>query len=188
MVIGSRFVEGGGSDAPGYRKAGMAMMNRLASPGGIIRDTQSGFRAFSDKALSLLSGHESTGFSVEEEQLRMAVRAGLRITEVPILVRYNGLRKTSKKQPVSHGAGLVATALRLVIEERPLSLLGIPGAILVLVGLTLLGYLVFLFNSERYFSIPIALISMGAIFLGMTLGLFAVILYALSRAFKKMKA
>ena len=188
MVIGSRFVEGGGSDAPGYRKAGMSIINRLASPDGVIKDTQSGFRAFSRRALSLLSGHESTGFSVEEEQLRRASNIGLRIREVPVFIRYKGLGKTSRKQPVLHGAGLVATALRLVVEERPLLLLGVPGAALVFISLSLVGYLVLLFNSNRYFSIPIALISMGALILGMTLVLFGVILYALSSTFRKMKA
>ena len=49
FVIGSRFIDEGTSDAPFYRRMGLWMFDRATDTSGKIRDTQSGYRAFSNR-------------------------------------------------------------------------------------------------------------------------------------------
>jgi glycosyltransferase involved in cell wall biosynthesis len=189
LVIGSRYVKGGEMDAPLYRRFGLRMINFLTKrlAGSAVRDTQSGFRAFTFKALKELRDAESRGFGVESEQVALAVKKGLRVVEIPIRVRYKGLTRTSKKTPLLHGGEIVASLLRLVVEERPLLFLGVPGMVLMLITMALGAYLLLLFNATRYFSLPIAIIALGAGLAGMTLIIAALTLYGLNRVVSKVK-
>ena len=107
--------------------------------------------------------------------------------EVPVTIRYKGLKETSKKPPILHGGEIIATILRLIVEERPLLYLGMPGGILIAASVALGTYLLWLFNTTRYFSIPIAIITLGATFIGITLIVAALTLYALKRTTDKIK-
>jgi glycosyltransferase involved in cell wall biosynthesis len=187
MVIGSRYVEGSETDAPFYRRLGLKLVNSVSrkSGRGVVRDTQSGFRAYSAKVLDLMRQCEAEGYGIETEQLAVAVKNGLRVVEVPITVRYKGLEKTSKRNPVGHGAELVGMALRLIVEERPLLLLGVPGALLTVLGIGTGVYLLWYFNMTRYFSIPVALITLGALFIGTILFITSLMLYAITRLKQK---
>lgn len=187
IVIGSRFMEGARSDAPLYRRFGLRLINSLSNKTmkASVKDTQSGFRAFNAKCLRELEEAESSGFGIESEQIVLAAKKGLRMLEVPITIRYRGLEKTSKKSPVSHGGEVIAVILRLFIEEKPLIYLGIPGGVLMALALASGAYLLLLFNTTRYFSVPIALITLGALFAGMILFITALILYAITRLARK---
>jgi glycosyltransferase involved in cell wall biosynthesis len=187
-VIGSRYVGGSQVDAPLYRRLGLRIVNFLGrkSNSRIVRDTQSGFRAYSSKALELLEGCEAKGYGVEMEQLAIIARNGLKVMEVPVTVRYKGLERTSKKNPVKHGAELIGIALRLIIEERPLLFLGVPGMLLIIAGIATGTYLIWYFNMTRYFSVPIALITLGSLFVGTILFIASLMLYAISRLSKKL--
>jgi len=187
MVIGSRYVEGSETDAPFYRRLGLKFVNSVSRKGTkvVIGDTQSGFRAYSAKVLDLMQQCEADDYGVETEQLAVAVRNGLRVVEVPISVRYKGLEKTSKRNPVRHGAELIGMALRLIVEERPLLLLGVPGAMLTMLGIGTGVYLLWYFNVTRYFSIPVALITLGALFMGTILLITSLMLYAIARLKQK---
>jgi glycosyltransferase involved in cell wall biosynthesis len=189
FVIGSRFIEGAKTDAPLYRRFGLKIINffNKATTKSNVKDTQSGFRALTIKALNELCSTESEGFGVESEQLTLAIKRGLRIKEVPITIKYKGLPKTSKKFSISHGGEIIATILKLVVEERPLLYLGLPGIILVLLAITLGTYLLLLFNATRYFSLPIAIIALGASLAGITLMIAALTLYALNRIVKRIR-
>jgi glycosyltransferase involved in cell wall biosynthesis len=189
LVIGSRHIGGVKIDAPLYRRLGLKIINIL-SRGAIrssIRDTQSGFRAFTIKALREINT-ESRGFGVESEQIALALKSRLRIREVPVTIKYRGLPKTSKKHFLLHGGEIVATIVRLVVEERPLLYLGIPGVVLMLIAVMLGAHLLLLFNTTRYFSLPIAIITLGAGLAGITLMIAALILYALNRIVKRMRS
>jgi len=181
MVVGSRYVGGSRVDAPFYRRVGLRLINALSNSGSNVVDTQSGFRAFSAKALEVVLGGEAEGYGVETEQLALAQKNGLRVMEVPVAIRYNGLGNTSKKNPVSHGAELLGTVLRLVVEDRPLLLLGVPGFFLTMVGVFTGGYFLWYFNTTHYFSLPLALITFGALVIGVLLIITSFILYAMSR-------
>ena len=84
IVIGSRFLEGGGSEAPGWRRAGIRLITGLASNDRLrLTDAQSGFRAYNRRALeSLVLTEEGMGVSTEillkaeENGLRVAVEWG----------------------------------------------------------------------------------------------------------------
>jgi uncharacterized integral membrane protein len=74
------------------------------------------------------------------------------------------------------------------VEERPLLYLGIPGVVLMLIAVMLGVHLLLLFNTTRYFSLPIAIITLGAGLAGITLMIAAIILYALNRIVKRMRS
>jgi len=182
IVIGSRYVKGAKTDAPLYRRVGLWLINTLNKKilRITIKDTQSGFRAFAVNSLKVLKSARSKGFGIESEQLALALNKGLRVIEVPITVRYKGVKRASKKVPLLHGGEIITTMLRLLVEERSLLCLGIAGGILI-IAIISGTCLLLLFNANRYFSIPIALITLGALFTGMMFLITAVILYAITR-------
>lgn len=107
VVLGSRFKnDQGTADMPKYRKFGIKLITKLSngSSGSNISDAQSGFRAYSKRALERLSLCE-TGMSASLEILREIKKSGLTIHEVPISCKYGssiGI-KTSTENP-SHTA------------------------------------------------------------------------------------
>jgi dolichol-phosphate mannosyltransferase len=92
VVLGSRYVEGGGVE-------GMPFARRLLSRGGSayaravlgipLRDLTGGFKCFRADALRAidLDAIAATGFAFQVEVTYRAVRAGLRVEEVPIVFR-----------------------------------------------------------------------------------------------------
>ena len=189
MVVGSRFIFGSGMDAPLYRRIGLRLINLFSKVRvkDVARDTQSGFRAFSSKLLDLMRECRTDGYGVEMEQLAIAVKNGFRVVEVPITVKYQGLERTSKRNPIRHGAEIIGTILRLIVEERPLFFLGIPGFLLIVAGLSAGTYLFWYFNMTKYFSVPIALITLGSLFLGAILCITSLLLYAIGRLKKEIQ-
>jgi uncharacterized integral membrane protein len=139
------------------------------------------------KSLAILAEADSKGFGIESEQIALALKKGLKIVEVPVTIRYKGLPKTSKKPFFLHGGEIIVTILRLVVEDRPLLCLGIPGAILMLTAIALGAYMLLLFNTTRYFSIPMAMITLGASLTGITLMVAALTLYGLNRAIRRVE-
>lgn len=181
MVIGSRFVAGSKTDAPLYRRLGLRLIDAFSVKSGNlgVSDSQSGFRAFSSKALDVVVGCKAEGYGVETEQLALVQRFGLRVLEVPVTIRYGGLEGTSKKNPAFHGFELVDTVLRLVVVERPLLYLALPGTVLSLLGI---GFGIFFlrdFNLTHSFNVTLAFVSVGAVFLGMLLIVSSMIIYAI---------
>lgn len=189
VTIGSRFVAGASTDMPRHRRLGTYVINWLARRHvrALVKDVQSGFRAFSRRAAEVAIRAEAKGYSIEQEQLALVAQAALRIVEVPVSVKYRGLQKTSKKKSFFHGAELVTHILRLVIEQRPLLLLGVPGVFILLAGIVSTALLVWHFNTTRYFSIPLALIAVGAFSSGLLLVTTALVLHALIRLTEKIK-
>ena len=189
IVVGSRYVEGASVDAPAYRRVGLRLVNFLSGRVGDsgVRDTQSGFRAFSAEALDVVLSYEADGYGVEMEQLALAHGSSLRVLEVPVRIRYEGLERTSKRSPAYHGFELVDTVIRLVAEERPILFLALPGTILFLVGVGFGVYFLWYYNLTRYFSVPMALVAVGAGFLGMLLVVSSLMLYAIKRMGKVSK-
>jgi glycosyltransferase involved in cell wall biosynthesis len=183
LVVGSRYVDGGKMDAPLYRRLGLRVINFLYKKFAGVRtkDTQSGFRVYSQKAFEFLMQCDAKGYGMEGEQLALAAKNGLRVMEVPISVKYNGTVRNSKKSPLLHGADLVFTLFRLVVEGRPLLYLGLPGMGLMGIGMVLGVYLLWMFNTSRYFSIPVAILTVGASMAGMLLVIAAITFHGLKR-------
>ena len=183
MTVGSRYMEKSKTDFPFYRQLGLKIINSLSrkSCNGVVKDTQCGFRAYSMKALDIIQQCESDGFGVETEQLSLVSKCGLRIQEVPVTVSYKGLYRTSKRHPLAHGSELILSALKLLIETRPLSMLGIPGASLVIMGLISGLYVLWDFNFSGDFTLPIALIALGTLCVGTLLSVASVMLFSIAK-------
>jgi len=187
MVVGSRYVDGSNMDAPLYRRVGLRVINFLYKKGtGVsVTDTQSGFRAYSLKAFRSVMGYDDDGYGMDGEQLSLATKNGLRVMEVPISVNYSGPSPTSKKPPLLHGADLISSLFRLIVEERPLLYLGVPGIAMTGIGMILGLFLLWTLNETRYFSLPLATVTLGAFVVGLLLIIAAITLHGLKRIFVK---
>jgi glycosyltransferase involved in cell wall biosynthesis len=128
FVIGSRFVDGGGSeDMPAYRRLGIKVItaaSNLSNDLG-IKDTQSGFRAFSRLAIERLR-FDSEGMELSLEMLEDAHEKELVIQEVPTVIRYD-VPKGSNFTALSHGFTVLAWAMVSLSQKKPLLVLGLPG-------------------------------------------------------------
>ncbi|MEG3223992.1 MAG: dolichyl-phosphate mannose synthase [Methanobacteriales archaeon Met13] len=135
VVIGSRYISGNDRETPTYRRVGQTVLDKATNiSGGMkITDSQSGFRAFTSQTFKIFSFHHSD-YSIESEMLIEASRAGFRIKEVDITTTY-GEKHHHKKNPVSHGISVLVRLLQDMEFNRPLYYFGLPGLILVLIGL-----------------------------------------------------
>ena len=128
FVIGSRFVDGGRTeDMPAYRRLGIKVITAASNLSSDldISDTQSGFRAFSRKAIERLR-FDSDGMELSLEMLEDANEKNLQIKEVPTLIRYD-VPKGSNFTAISHGFAVLAYALISLSQKKPILVLGIPG-------------------------------------------------------------
>ncbi|OGD58594.1 hypothetical protein A3K78_08205 [Candidatus Bathyarchaeota archaeon RBG_13_52_12] len=180
MVIGSRYHRDAKNRAPIYRKVGLWILNTMqAGLKSNIRDTQSGYRAFSRNTLAELTNLKENGFGVESEEIMMAVSNGFRMVEVSIDVSYGSLVKTSTKNPFSHGFEVMLAILRLQLIGRPLRFLGVPGFIFCLIGIITGLLLLADYSGTRVFSVPYSLISFGFLIIGSLFILFAILVHAI---------
>jgi len=128
FVIGSRFVDDGGSeDMPAYRRLGIKVITAASNLSSDlkIRDTQSGYRAFSKLAIERLR-FDSEGMELSLEMLEDAHEKRLTITEVPTMIRYD-VPKGSNFTALSHGFTVLTWALLTLSQKKPLLVLGLPG-------------------------------------------------------------
>ena len=75
--------------------------------------------------------------SVSTEILFKISNNELSLAEVPITISYNG--DTSEQNPVSHGVSVLANTIKYVSIKHPLQFYGIPGIILITIGMILGG-------------------------------------------------
>jgi hypothetical protein len=138
IVIGSRFIDGGNSvEMPAYRKLGIKVItaaSNLSSELG-IKDTQSGFRAFSRAALERLR-FDSEGMELSLEIFEDAREKNLSIKEVPTIIRYD-VPKGSRFTAISHGFSILSYAMISLSQKKPILVLGLPGAGLLATGAAL---------------------------------------------------
>ncbi|MEA1966497.1 MAG: glycosyltransferase family 2 protein [Euryarchaeota archaeon] len=180
IVNGSRYINGNGKNTPAYRRIGQRILDCATNvnTGQSITDTQSGFRAFAAHTLPVFR-FKSNGLAIESEMLADAAKAGLRVKEVEIGVRYDV--DCSTENPVSHGVGVLNTVIWLIAEKRPLLYIGGPGFIMSLAGVFFGIRLLQLYNQTRYFSLAYAMLVAIFLILG-ALGLFmGLMLNAISR-------
>ena len=135
ICIGVRYGES--TEMPLWRKFGKRTLDYVTSfgNGGHVTDSQSGFRAFNKRALQGITPRlNGDAFSVESEQLIKAHELGLGIGNTHITCKYKNLN-TSTKNSTSHGFSVLSYVIWLVAEKRPLLFIGVPGFIMVLLGL-----------------------------------------------------
>ena len=132
LVIGSRALVK--RDIPSYRRVGQKVLLYLTRflTRNKITDSESGFRAFSRRAIAELELTQK-GFAVESEMIAVAEEKNLKITEVPISVKYT--KDSSTLNPVRHGLGVFTQIMAMVSERKPLFFFGTVGGLLTLGGL-----------------------------------------------------
>ena len=96
-----------------------------------LEDTQSGFRAYSRRALDLLD-FSVKGMAVESQTLIDASKAELRIVGVPVSTTYGGVRR--KRNALSQFSEILDYLLSRTVVDSPLLYLGMPGLVAVLIG------------------------------------------------------
>ena len=183
LVIGYRFDNN--DEMPKYREIGNKMLDRLSNmalklP---LKDTQSGFRAYSKNAIQSIT-FSNEGFGADSEILINAYEKGLKITEEKVTVIYDTGYKTSTKNPISHTTGVVASLIELILIKHPLKFLGIPGILLIISGIFTSFYVLSIFNETRYFSIGFTMLGMGLFIFGLLLILVSGLLYSFNKQIK----
>ena len=181
VVVGYRFDDG--DEMPSYRKFGNKILDHATNivtnlP---IRDTQSGFRAYSKKAIEQIE-FSNDGFTADSEILINAAEHGLRISEEKITVIYDTGHRTSTKNPVSHAGGVLGSLIEIILVKHPLKYLGIPGILVVLLGLGFLSNTISIYNETLELPISFALVSIAILTLGILLLLSSGILFAINRS------
>jgi glycosyltransferase involved in cell wall biosynthesis len=192
VVLGSRFLDKKGTaDMPAYRQLGVKVITKLSNSSGknAISDSQSGFRAYSKTALEKLGGMYENGMSASLELIRAVNKSGLKICEVPISCKYadNVGVETSTKHPLTHGISLVMSLVKLVVEDRPLIFLGIPGIISLFMGVLFGIWMMNVYVAENQIITNLALGSLSFILLGCFMISTAITLYAIIRLTNKLK-
>ncbi len=130
VVIGSRFKEGKPKNIPRIKYLGNMIFTRIVS--GLVQqkftDTQTGFRAYSKKALLNIS--VVNDFTYTQEVLIDLKFKGLQITEVPITVKYDDKRKSRVvKNIYSYSSKVLAIITRTLVFHRPMFSFAILSAI-----------------------------------------------------------
>jgi hypothetical protein len=188
LVIGSRFLEThGNKEMPFYRRFGAQLITKLvngSSKNG-ISDAQSGFRAYNRQALERLSPIED-GMGASVEILLKASKHDLKIREVPSSCKYhNGEVATSTEHPLSHGIGVITSIVRFIVEEKPLTVLGIPGLLCLFAGLGFGIWMLQIYAAEHHIVTNIALASVAFVLIGFFMLSTGITLYAITRIAKK---
>jgi len=138
VVIASRTARPNGM--PIHRWAGARMLDHATQvkAGNRVVDAQSGFRAYSRKAIETLVAAE-LGMGVDSELILKADRAGMRIVEVPVSAAYSGL-DTSSRHPLMHALDVLFSVVKFVSIRHPLLFYG-GFAVIALVISFFYGYL-----------------------------------------------
>jgi len=115
VVIGSRFILKNQVDMPGYRRVGIKILNMVMRFLRLdVLDCQSGFRAYSRRAISIIDPTEN-GMGASCEILLMAHKERLRLVEVPIKCSYNV--EGSTQNPLFHGLSVLLSLLKLFFRQ-----------------------------------------------------------------------
>jgi glycosyltransferase involved in cell wall biosynthesis len=183
IAVGSRFIdEHLTSIMPWYRRAGVKFISRLVDSNTKqgVGDAQSGFRAYSVKCLDKLVVAEN-GMGASVEILMSARKNGLRIQEVPATCYYGGDLKKHVHNPVRHGVSVVMSIVKLVVEDRPLVFMGIPGVLSLMIGAFFGVWMLQIYSAQRHIVTNMALASLAFVLIGFFLLSTSITLYAIAR-------
>ena len=178
IVIGSRFLDKKSEEMPNYRKVGIKIITKVTnlSIKEKLTDSQSGFRAYSKKALQKVIPSD-VGMGVSTEILIKASNLELKVTEVPIKVHYDV--DTSTHNPVSHGTSVILSTIKFTSIHNPLKFYGIPGIIFLIIGLGFIAWTIQIYVTSQQIITNVSLIGIGCIVLGAVLLMTAVILFSI---------
>ena len=178
LVIGSRFLDTKSEEMPNYRKVGIKIITKITnlSIKEKLTDSQSGFRAYSRKALQEITPTDD-GMGVSTEILIKASNLELKVAEVPIKVNYNG--DTSTHDPVSHGTSVILSTIKFTSIHNPLKFYGIPAVIFLIIGLSFVAWTVQIYAESQQIITNVSLIGIGCVVIGTVFLMTAVILFSI---------
>lgn len=179
ISIGSRFLsEDSIDEIPDYRKFGIRMITKITnvSINEKLSDSQSGFRAYSKKALTEIHPSDQ-GMGISTEILIKASNKDLIIAEVPIRVLYEG--DTSTHNAISHGASVLLSTIKYTSIEHPLKFYGIASLVFLSIGSGFILWTVQAYTQDGKIITNIALIGIGTLIVGVVLVITAILLYSL---------
>ena len=182
IAIGSRYEKvDDHSEMPKYRKFGSDVINGIVNKtsGLKVKDTQSGFRAYSRKAITLITPGEH-GFAVESEILHLAVQEHLRVGEFPTKIYYKGLGPTSTSNPINHSIEVIVSTIKFASLRHPLIFYGIPALAVMLSSLVIGVWTGVSYDQLGHIPFGPALATVGLFIISVMLGAIAVILYSLT--------
>ena len=113
LVIGKR----SSYQIPKFRYVGgwvLSLFTRILT-GAKVVDSQSGFRAYSRRAVQLLYPKEN-GMAIGSEIISEATKLGLSITEVPIFIRYTS--DSSSHNPIYQGFYTLFKVIGMIIRRK----------------------------------------------------------------------
>jgi len=175
IVIGSRSVEGGESEAPSSSNADFNGTTGFASNGGVdIADAQSGFRVYTREAIMKLNLTEA-GVGVSTEIIEKAIDDKLRIVEVPVSVSYE--KNISNEAPTPKGFDVLFNTFKYLSMRRPLVSYGLPGLLSLIISLVFWVWLLDMFTSTQTFSTNVALLAVATSVVGLMLMTTGIILW-----------
>jgi hypothetical protein len=120
------------------------------------------------------------------EILLKASDHNLSIVEVPCTCKYNnGDVATSSEHAVTHGIGVVMSLVRLIVEERPLLMLGLPSLVSLFAGIGFGVWMLQVYALHHEIETNIALASIAFILIGFFMLSTAITLYAITRISRK---
>jgi glycosyltransferase involved in cell wall biosynthesis len=185
IVLGSRFLAKD-NGVPRYRRWGIQVISRLTGAASNHRflDAQCGFRVYGRKALNGLDLVEN-GMGSSVEILMKAKKQGLTVAEVPANCEYKGVERSSTQNALGHGADVLMSIVRLVVEERPLLFLGLPGLLSLLAGTAFGIWMLQIYAVTHQITTNIALAAIAFVLIGMFTIFTAITLYSISRQAQK---
>lgn len=163
ITVGSRFL-GVESSIPSWRVAGQQALTVATnlSSGVKLSDSQNGFRALSRHAVEQLR-FKTKGFSVESEMQFLIKQHDLAVREVPIAVNYD---EGPKRNPLAHGFQVLNGILRMIGQNRPLFFFGVPGLLILTIGLLMGIEVVDRFNTYSALAVGRSLIAITLCIMG----------------------
>jgi glycosyltransferase involved in cell wall biosynthesis len=172
VVLGSRFLDGGGS-------AGSDPSTNLK-----LTDIRSGYRAFTIKALDTLHlTDEEVTYS--PELLANARAIGLKVVEVPIHSEKEAPAIIAPKVEPPSG---ILNSLKGVFTKHPLLVFGAPGLLAVVAGLVFLAYTILTFFSKNYLSEIASTLGIVSLSVGVVLVVTSIILWVMISPVRTVKS
>ncbi len=163
IVIGSRFSTlQHTTEAPRYRTAGIKLLTSLtrAATNSQLSDAQCGFRAYNRKAIEQVSPTEQ-GMGASAETLMKSFEKNLRVLEVPVTVRYAGL-KTSTHNSLYHALEVLASIIRFTTIRHPLLFYGGLSAVTTSVSIVFGVWTLGIYQKEGRVVTNLALLTLGS--------------------------
>ena len=180
VVIGTRFAsQTAEENVPRFRQIGIKSITKLVYALGVpgVSDAQSGFRAYSKKALSCIRPGEQ-GMGASTEILFEAKDNGLRVVEVPTLIRY-GSGSKSTLNPLYHFSDVVASTFKVAAIRHPLLSFGLPGLLFLSISLFFGIWALNIFSETGRLVTNLTLISIGTAIIGAIMVIAGLLLYTL---------